>query len=146
MAIVHLSPEMPRRSVQGYRREPSVPADFLSASLGEYQLRDRDREDGQDVDFPPASRLKRSFSGRPRSNSVSVAFAANGGSSNSNHGKLRKSWRGLGRRPARPSSGWGKANSVESRRVSPSEEEASMNEVDVAFTRIKEQLVSSRAS
>ena len=136
MAAVHLSPELPRLSVRGHKREPSDPVEFLSASYSAVQHLEDD--DGPGV-------LQRSYSGRPRSRSTSHTLALG------SNGKLRKSLRGLGL--SRPSGGTGWIGSKAkqggggggdgTRRASASDaEDASTLQIDGAFARIREQLVS----
>lgn len=136
MAVVHLSPEMPRVSVRGrkLKREPSVPIDFLSAS---YPLPSTDVGAAEEA----PGMLQRSYSGRPRRQSQFQALASSA--------KQRKSLRSLGR--SRASGGWmGKARQQGgggegggNRRSSATDaENATTEQIDSAFTKIKEQLVS----
>ena len=130
MAVVHLSPELPRLTVRGHKRElTEVPFDFLSASYP------------SPTDTAAPTQLQRSYSGRPRSQTseVSVSAAA----------KTRKSLRHLGRsRVVAGMNSWkgkqaGGSNGSENRRASTSDaDEATTEQIDSAFTRIKEQLVS----
>jgi hypothetical protein len=128
MAVVHLSPELPRLTVRGHKRElTEVPFDFLSASYP------------SPTDTAAPTQLQRSYSGRPRSQTseVSVSAAA----------KTRKSLRHLGRsRVVAGMNSWkgkqaGGSNGSENRRASTSDaDEATTEQIDSAFTRIKEQL------
>ena len=136
MAVVQLSPEMPRVSVRGHKREPSEPLDFLSAS---YPLGTADSGTADDA----PGQLQRSYSGRPRSQSQFLALTSNA--------KQRKSLRSLSRRGASVS--WiNKAGKQQSsgeaggnRRSSTTDaENATTEQIDSAFTKIKEQLVSSK--
>lgn len=132
MAVVHLSPELPRVTVRGHKREPSDPTDLLGASLTV----------AADGDDSPGL-LQRSYSGRPRSSSSSQALGANNG----NNSKQRKSLRGLTR--SRPVSWINKTKgdgTGHNRKASSSEaEDATTQQIDNAFTRIREQLVSNKA-
>lgn len=117
MAVVHLSPELP---VRGHKREPSEPGptDFLSAGVIE-------------GDEAPGL-LQRSYSGRHRSGSSPQTLGVT-------NGKLRKSLRGLGRSSkAKQSAGEGNRGTSSS-----DAENATVQQIDSAFTKIREQLVSS---
>ena len=139
MAVVHLSPEMPRLSVRGHKRESSE--SLFSASYPSPATEDTPDEPGQ---------LQRSYSGRPRSQSGTLASPV----LVVNNAKQRKSLRGLGRSRGH-SAGWirssGKAKqngtgggeSGSNRRSSATEaENATTQQIDNTFARIKEQLVS----
>ena len=127
MAVVHLSPELPRLTVRGHKREEAF--GFLSASYP------------SPTEISAPVQLQRSYSGRPRSQSsdvsqISVSVAA----------KQRKSLRGLGRsRVGAGMSGWkGRqhAGAGENRRMSVSDaDEATTEQIESAFIKIKEQLV-----
>ena len=128
MAVVHLSPELPRVTVRGHKREPSDPPDIFSASYPSPAVTAPDPDDGP-------GQLQRSYSGRPRSQSTTFDIVA----------KQRKSLRGLGR------SGWiitkskqtGDAGGGYKRSSSASDaESATTEQIDIAFTKIREQLVS----
>lgn len=132
MAVVHLSPELPRLTVSGHKRElTEEPYDFFSASY----------PSPTETSAP----LQRSYSGRPRSQSSDVSLSV------SVAAKQRKSLR-LGRsRVAAGMSSWkGRqtgGNGSDNRRTSASDaDEATTEQIDSAFTRIKEQLVSTVTS
>ena len=121
MAVVHLSPEMPRISVRGHKREPSEPIDFLSASY---------RTPAEGEEEAPGE-LQRSYSGRPRSRSTSQALGAN-------NGKQRKSLRSLGRSVSKTT----KAKQGEGRSSASDADHGTTQQIESAFTKIREQLVS----
>lgn len=133
MAVVRLSPEMPRVSVRGYKRESSEPLDFLSASYPLPTVAD---------DAPGI--LQRSYSGRPSSQNQSPSLASNA--------KQRKSLRSLGRsrgsslswiNKAKQQQGGGNGEGAGNRRSSTTDaENATTEQIDCAFKKIKEQLVS----
>lgn len=132
MAVVHLSPELPRMTVRGHKREPSDPIDLLSASLTV-------TADGDDS----PGLLQRSYSGRPRSSSSSQALSTYNSTS-----KQRKSLRGLSR--SRPVCWINKTKGGDgtghNRRASASEaEDATTQQIDNTFTKIREQLVSNKS-
>ena len=119
MAVVHLSPELPRISVRGHKREPSEPIDFLSASY-----------EGEEA----SGQLQRSFSGRPRSRSTSHTLGAS-------NGKQRKSLRGLGRSSNKTKQG-GEGGGGNRRSSASEADHGTTQQIDSAFTKIREQLVS----
>lgn len=132
MAVVHLSPELPRLTVRGHKPvEETEPFDhFLSASYPSPTA----------TEPPP---LQRSYSGRPWSQSSDVSQLT---------AKTRKSLRGLGRsRVAAGMGGWIRSRQASGgssadgpyRRASASNaDEASTELIESAFNKIKEQLVS----
>ena len=136
MAMVHLSPELPRLTVSGHRREPSE--EFLSASYP------------SPTEGSPPAQLQRSYSGRPWSQSSNNIVPPNVSAA----AKTRKSLRGLGRsRVAAGMGGWmrnrqasvggGLGEGVNRRASASDAEEATTEQIDSAFARIREQLVSS---
>lgn len=130
MAVVHLSPELPRLTVRGHKREPSDPVDIFSAS---YPSPDTVHL-SVDADEAPGQ-LQRSYSGRPRSQST---FSQE---------KQRKSLRSLARSRAVSSASWinkgRQAGEGGNRRASTTDaEDATTEQIDSAFRTIREQLVS----
>lgn len=119
MAVVHLSPEMPRISVRGHKREPSEPIDFLSTSYEE----------------EATGELQRSYSGRPRSRSTSQALGAN-------NGKQRKSLRNLGRAVSKTTKAKQGGEGGNRRSSASDADHGTTQQIDSAFTKIREQLVS----
>lgn len=128
MAVVHLSPELPRLTVRGHKREPSEPIDLLSASPA--VVANGDDSSGS---------LQRSYSGRPRSSSSSST------SSQASSSKQRKSLR-----LSRPAS-WinktkqGGDGTGHNRSSASDADNATTQQIDSAFTKIKEQLVSNES-
>ena len=135
MALVHLSPELPRLTVRGHKREPSDPAaEIFSAS---YPSPGANHFLSIDADDAPGQ-LQRSHSGRPRSQST---FSQETGP------KLRKSLRGLGRSRAvtsasRINKGKQGGDSSNRRASTTDADNATTEQIDSAFKKIKEQLVS----
>ena len=135
MAVVHLSPELPRLTVRGHKREPSEPIDLLSASPSVVAA------DGDDS----PGLLQRSYSGRPRSSSSSSSST----SSQANNSKQRKSLRLSRSRPVswmNKTKQGGDGGTGHNRRGSASDaDNATTQQIDSAFTKIKEQLVSNES-
>lgn len=134
MAVVHLSPELPRLTVRGHKREPSEPIDLLSANPSL----------AADGDDSPGL-LQRSYSGRPRSSSSSSSSTSSQASNN----KQRKSLRLSRSRPvswmSKTKQG-GDGGTGHNRKGSASDaDNATTQQIDSAFTRIKEQLVSNES-
>lgn len=134
MAVVHLSPELPRLTVRGHKREPSEPIDLLSANPSL----------AADGDDSPGL-LQRSYSGRPRSSSSSSSSTSSQASNN----KQRKSLRLSRSRPVswmNKTKQGGDSGTGHNRKGSASDaDNATTQQIDSAFTRIKEQLVSNES-